>query len=248
MAPSIPQGVGEPRRRSANFDGRLMHIFCDFDGTITRCDTTDYVLSRLARPEWEEVEAEWTAGRITAATCMRRQVGMIQGSDAELNAVLDSVELDPGFLAFVAWCEAEDIPITIVSDGVRQFIDRVLARHGLQHLPVVANQLAGAAGRRRLDQPWMREGCAAGSGVCKCAVAAQETPKGRTTMVFIGDGRSDFCVSGRADILFAKSKLADYAASRGKLFVPFDTFHDVTLALADLAKDRPVRAVRAKAI
>lgn len=248
MAPSTSQGVGEPRWRSANFDGRLMHIFCDFDGTITLCDTTDFVLSRLAKPEWEEVEAEWTAGRITAAACMRRQVGMIQGSDAELNAVLDSVQLDPGFLDFVDWCETQDIPITIVSDGVRQFIDRILARHRLQHLPVVANQLAGKPDRRRLDQPWMREGCAAGSGVCKCAVAAQETPKDRTTMVFIGDGRSDFCVSGRADILFAKSKLAEYAASRGKAYVPFDTFDDVTVALADLAKDRSVRAKRAKAI
>ncbi len=225
-----------------------MHIFCDFDGTITRVDTTDYVLSRLAKPEWEEVEAEWTAGRITAAACMRRQVGMIQASNDELNAVLDSVELDPGFLAFVDWCEAQDIPITIVSDGVRQFIDRILARHGLQRLPVVANRLAGGPRRRRLEQPWMREGCAAGSGVCKCAVAAQEAPAGRDTMVFIGDGRSDFCISGRADILFAKSKLADYAASRGRLFVPFDTFDDVTVALADLATDRRVRAARAKAI
>ena len=225
-----------------------MHIFCDFDGTITRCDTTDYVLSRLAKPEWEDVEAEWTAGRITAAVCMRRQVGMIQASNDELNAVLDSVELDPGFLAFVDWCEAENIPITVVSDGVRQFIDRILARYGLQHLPVVANRLAGGPKRRRLEQPWMREGCAAGSGVCKCAVAAQQTPTGRDTMVFIGDGRSDFCVSGRADILFAKSELADYAASRGKIFVPFDTFDDVTVALADLAEDRRVRAVRAKAI
>lgn len=220
-----------------------MHVFCDFDGTITRCDTTDYVLARLARPEWEAVEAEWNAGRITAAACMRRQVGMIEATNAELEAVLDSVELDPGFVGFVEWCEAEGIPVSIVSDGVRQFIDRILSRHGLQRLPVVANRLAGGPKRRRLEQPWMREGCAAGSGVCKCAVAAQNRPEGRETMVFVGDGRSDFCVSGRADILFAKSKLADYATSRGRPYIAFDTFEDVTRALADLAKDRPRRVL-----
>ena len=215
-----------------------MHIFCDFDGTITQRDTTDYILSRLARPEWEEVEAEWTAGRITAAECMRRQIGMIRASDAELEAALDSVALDPGFLAFVTWCEARDIAITIVSDGVRQFIDHILARHGLSHLPVVANELAGGEVRRRLEQPWMREGCAAGSGVCKCAAASAAAPANLDTMVFVGDGRSDFCISGRADVLFAKSKLADYAASRGRPFIPFDTFDDVTMALVGLTKGR----------
>ena len=33
-------------------------------------------------------------------------------------------------------------------------------------------------------------------------------------LVFVGDGRSDFCVSGQMDILFAKGKLLDYARSR----------------------------------
>ena len=38
-----------------------MQIFCDFDGTITRQDTTDYILNRLANPAWEEIEAELAA-------------------------------------------------------------------------------------------------------------------------------------------------------------------------------------------
>ena len=45
-----------------------MHVVCDFDGTITTVDTTDQVLSRLAAPAWEELEAEWRTGRIDAAT------------------------------------------------------------------------------------------------------------------------------------------------------------------------------------
>lgn len=206
-----------------------MRVLSDFDGTIAAIDTTDLVLNALALPEWEEVEARWLAGEITAAECMRLQVAMIQGSEDDLNAVLDRVELTPGFLEFARWCAARKIPLTVVSDGVDRFLNRILGRHGLGHLPIISNKMAGYPGARRLEQPWRRTGCAAGSGVCKCAVLEAEGHEGPT--VFIGDGRSDFCVSGKADILFAKYKLADYARQRGMDFVEFDTFYEVIAEL-----------------
>lgn len=220
-----------------------MHILCDFDGTISRGDTTDLVLAKLADPAWRGLEDDWVAGRITAAACMRAQVTLIGGSDADLDALLDTVELDPGFVAFVAWCAARRLPISIVSDGVDRFIRRILERHGMGHLPVFANRLVGAPGARVLEQPWSREGCAAGSGVCKCALAgAWSEPKWPMT-VYVGDGRSDFCVSARADLLFAKAALADYAAARAQPFIPFETFDDVTTALERrLAKSAAGRA------
>jgi 2-hydroxy-3-keto-5-methylthiopentenyl-1-phosphate phosphatase len=210
-----------------------MRVVCDFDGTITRKDTTDLVLAALARPEWEDLEADWLAGRITAAQCMRGQVALIEASDEALDAVLDAAELDPGFARFAAWCEQRGAPLSIVSDGVDYFIRRILGRDDLDAIPTIANRLAGDAIARRLEQPWAREGCAAGSGVCKCAVAAP-VGGGVQTLIYVGDGRSDFCVSGRADILFAKGALADYAAARGRPFHPFTTFDDVTEVLARL--------------
>jgi 2,3-diketo-5-methylthio-1-phosphopentane phosphatase len=209
-----------------------MRIICDFDGTISRADTTDVVLERLAAPAWRIVEEDWLAGRITAAACMKAQVALIGGTAADLDAVLDTVELDPGFVAFVDWCAARRLSIGIVSDGVDRFIARILNRHGLGHLPVVANRLAGAPGAWDLGQPWSRKGCAAGSGVCKCAAAGAWSGRAWPTTVFVGDGRSDFCLSGRADILFAKAALAEYAAARAQPFIAFETFDDVSQALA----------------
>jgi 2-hydroxy-3-keto-5-methylthiopentenyl-1-phosphate phosphatase len=54
----------------------------------------------------------------------------------------------------------------------------------------------------------------------------------RDLMVFIGDGRSDFCVSGRADLLFARDKLAAYARSRAVPHHEFSDFHNITATLA----------------
>ena len=218
-----------------------MQVFCDFDGTISVVDTTDRVLSQLAAPEWEALEADWLAGRIDAATCMRRQIALIEGSDADLDAVLDEIDLDPGFTAFAAWCADHAIPLTVVSDGVDYFIRRILARHDLD-LPIVSNRLVGEAGMRALAQPHRREGCAAGAGVCKCEATGAHL--GQTElMVYIGDGRSDFCVSHRADVLFAKDSLADYVASRGEAHHRFETFHDITAALKPLVDARRATAL-----
>ena len=226
-----------------------MRIICDFDGTISRHDTTDLVLERLAHPGWRVLEEDWVAARISAAACMRGQIALIGGAQADLDDLLDTVELDSGFAAFIAWCDAHRLPVSIASDGVDYFIRRILLRHGLERLDVVANRLIGAPGAWRLEQPWARAGCAAGSGVCKCEVAsppgAAATPQ---TLVYVGDGRSDFCVSARADILFAKDALADYAAARGQPFHPFDTLHDVTATLGRLLGGATLPATRAAAL
>jgi 2,3-diketo-5-methylthio-1-phosphopentane phosphatase len=220
-----------------------MRVFCDFDGTITPVDTTDLVLSRLASPHWQVLEDDWRAGRIDAAACMRAQVALIGGGDADLDAVLDEVEISPGFPEFAAWCAAEGIALRVVSDGVGYFIRRILQRHGLGDLRVISNRLAGRPGARALSQPHRREGCAGGSGVCKCAATRRRTQAAaHDVLVFVGDGRSDFCVSARADILFAKDELAAYAQGRGRPHHPFSDFHDVMAVLAPLAATRRVAA------
>ena len=218
-----------------------MRIFCDFDGTISTVDTTDLVLGELADPAWEALEARWRRSEISAAQCMREQIALIAADDETLNGVLDRVEIAPGFVEFVAWCQAGGVPLTIVSDGVDGFIHRILRRHGLDHLPVVANRLAGdALAGRRLEQPWSRAGCAGGSGVCKCQVVSETVAPDDDLMVFIGDGRSDFCVANRADLLFARDELAAHARSRSMHHHEFSDFHQIATTLAAL-QGRPAR-------
>lgn len=206
-----------------------MRVYCDFDGTITKADTTDEVLSRLAGDDWLRLEDEWVAGRITAAECMRAQIALVRHDDLELDAVLDTMSIRDGFAELVHWCREQLIPLAIVSDGVDRFIHRILARHDLGHIPVFSNHLLSDGRAYRLEQPFKRQGCAAGSGVCKCEIVDVAPPA--DPLVFVGDGRSDFCVSGRAELLFARDRLAQYAEQRGHAYIPFDTFFDVLLEL-----------------
>ncbi|WP_018901793.1 MtnX-like HAD-IB family phosphatase [Rhizobium sp. 2MFCol3.1] len=215
-----------------------MQVFCDFDGTISKRDVTDLVLERFAPPEWHEIEDQWTKGKITSAQCMQRQVRLIRATGEELDAFLDMVEIDDSFIAFKAFCDSKGLNLTVVSDGVDHFIERVLARLGLSGIPVVANKLVIDPAKDDacfdLDFPFINAACAAGSGVCKCNVVA---PSGDD--IYVGDGRSDFCVSNEAVTVFAKAKLADYCHQRRIPFIPYGSFADVQAAVAGILSSPP---------
>jgi 2,3-diketo-5-methylthio-1-phosphopentane phosphatase len=203
-----------------------MHAYCDFDGTITTIDVTDAVLERFAPPEWRDIELAWEAGRINAWLCMSAQIALMRVDPEEIDDFLDTVEIYPSFVDFVNWCGENFIPVSIVSDGVDRFIRRVLVNHGLGHLDIASNRLCvekdDRGFRYRLEAPFMQPACHSGSGVCKCAFVAAHP-----SHIYVGDGRSDFCVSANANLLFAKGKLAAHCSQRSIPFFPYKNFTDV---------------------
>lgn len=189
-------------------------VICDFDGTIAHIDVTDGVLSRFALPEWEDIELEWKAGRIGSRECMKRQVDLLRVSRDALDAYLDTVEIDPAFPAFVADCQARGLEPVVISDGIDYSIRRILGRYGLDHLLRASNRLVQLGeDTYTLEFPDANPKCAAGSGTCKCS-ASSRMASGRQRLL-IGDGTSDFCLAGEADMVFAKHKLLQRCIERG---------------------------------
>ncbi len=60
----------------------------------------------------------------------------LDDADARL---LAEITFDRSFVDFAAHCEQAGIPLTVLSSGIEPLIRRMLARHGLPHLPVIAN-------------------------------------------------------------------------------------------------------------
>ncbi|MBI4724310.1 MAG: MtnX-like HAD-IB family phosphatase [Rhodomicrobium sp.] len=213
-----------------------LKILCDFDGTVSQADTTDAIFTRFA-PAWLEIEAMWEAGEIGSSECMRRQVELMDVSLPELDETLDELEIDPTFPAFVQFCQASRFELIVVSDGVDYFIRRMLQRAGLARLPVRANQLIQRGERRfSLGHPHKVQNCVSGAGTCKCASAAPECAP-RQTML-IGDARSDFCVSHKAGIVFAKKSLLRYTREHGIAAFEYSSFTDVQAILEGLPASR----------
>ena len=212
----------------------MIHVYCDFDGTITTRDATDFVLERLASPGWLELEAQWQRGVIGSAECMRRQIALLRATRKELDRVLDEVEIDEGFSEFASLCDYSSIPVTIISDGVDYFIHRILGRRKLDAFRVIANRLTiTSENAYQLASPWRSSACTAGAGVCKCREVGKET----SHRVYVGDGRSDFCVSATPETVFAKGKLAAHCEAMNTPYTPYKNFHDVTAGLELLLQE-----------
>lgn len=209
-----------------------MRIFCDFDGTISSQDATDFILSRFADPEWRQIEDKWLGGDIGSAQCMRKQIALIRASLQQLDAALDEIEIDPTFPNFVNFCRTRKLSPCVISDGVDYFIQRILGRHRLPPLRVIANRLVmetdGGQASYQLATPHAHGPCASGAGVCKCRFVCHRSD----ICVYIGDGRSDFCVANLPDLVFAKGALAEFCAQQDITFIPFQRFSDVTAALS----------------
>ena len=207
-------------------------IACDFDGTIAMEDVTDSLLAAFAAPSWQEIENEWRSGRIGSRECMTRQVALMRCRQPDFDRHLDHVTIDPAFAGFVQFCAQRQVPLRVLSDGLDYAIRRILARHDLGHLDVVANRLERLpGGRYRLGFPFASEACAAASGTCKCRNAGVES--GRRTLL-IGDGASDFCAAESADLVFAKDKLLTYCRERALPCVAFTDFGEARRLLAAL--------------
>ena len=205
-------------------------ILCDFDGTVSVEDTTDTLLERFGRDGWQALEDEWRAGRIGSRECMAGQIGLLDMDRAELDAHLDTRHVDAAFADFVALAQTHGIHIEILSDGLDYAIHRILARHGMDWLPVTANALQPVSAREwRLAFPNASATCRVASGTCKCARAAHAANP-RKKVLMIGDGASDFCVAEAADFVFAKGKLIAHCIARNIPHVAISGF-DAALAL-----------------
>ncbi|MDR3435133.1 MtnX-like HAD-IB family phosphatase [Telmatospirillum sp.] len=215
-------------------------ILCDFDGTIALEDVTDSILDRFALDGWEDIEDEWKNGQIGSRECMARQVDLIRASRLELDDHLDSVAIDPTFPVFAAACKKAGVRLTVVSDGLDYAISRILGRHGLDDLPILANHLETTGPRRyRLAFPNANATCSKASGTCKCKIAEAQTTD-RALSLLIGDGASDMCAANSVDLVFAKDKLLAYCRSEGLPFVAFRDFAHANDLLATLL-DEPLR-------
>ncbi len=209
-------------------------ILCDFDGTVSVEDITDSLLERFARPGWQTFEQAWRRGEIGSHDCMAEQVALLDASREEIDAHLDSMMIDRAFAAFVAEAEAVGVPLAIVSDGLDYAICRILDAHGLGRLPVIANRLEAAGPRRwRLEFPHGSAACRIAMGNCKCACADRARDE-RRRVLLIGDGASDFCVAGAADLVFAKHRLIEHCRSAGIAYVPVTGFADALELLPTL--------------
>ena len=214
-------------------------LFIDFDGTITRRDAIDAILENFADARWLEIEKQWRGGLIGSRDCLRAQMACVRATREELDALIDSIQVDEGFALLLEICARHQIATHIISDGFDYCIRRILEGSQLQlasllrSVRVYASQLeAGSHRGWRTNFPYFQQVCAHGCATCKPAVMRLLNRAGAPA-IFVGDGLSDRYAAGSADIVFAKDSLAAYCREQAIEYVPFDELDEVAACLVE---------------
>lgn len=210
-------------------------VFCDFDGTVTRRDVGYSIFHHFSGGRNLELLPDWKAGRMTTRECLTREAAMVKASAEEIYSFIDRFELDHGFIEFVELCRRSDVPLMIASDGLDFYIRHILGKNGLEELMLPTNVGRPENGGLTVEFPIGNKSCPR-CGVCKGEriAAFREASGGESRIVFVGDGYSDACATGAADILFAKKDLERYCQTNKIPYLGFDNFHDVSRQLVEM--------------
>ncbi|RKX25237.1 MAG: 2-hydroxy-3-keto-5-methylthiopentenyl-1-phosphate phosphatase [Candidatus Zixiibacteriota bacterium] len=210
-------------------------VFCDFDGTVAKRDVGYNLFRHFSGERNRELVDDWMAGRISSRDILTRQAEMVHASPEEIFEFLDKFELDGTFADFHHLCQANGVELIIVSEGLEFYIRRLLDREGLAYTKVISNIGVLKQNRLFVEFPYSNRTCQR-CGSCKGERIAEyrQAVGGSCAVAFVGDGYSDACAAGEADILFAKKDLLQYCQSKNIAYNEFEDFRDVAGRLAEL--------------
>lgn len=208
-------------------------VVSDFDGTITERDGLYAFIKEYAKEGWEKIEEDWTKGKISSKECLIEEFKLVPDLSEELiSGFVKKLNIDEHVKDFCEHLSKKGIDFCIVSDGIDYFINKILKQHGLENVKVISNHGEFRGEFFEITFPNDFEGCKNNAGTCKCKILSdlkQEYKK----VVYIGDGVSDFCAADKADVLYAKSKLLKFCTEKGIECIPYNTFEDIDVLLAD---------------
>ena len=119
----------------------MVHIFVDFDGTITG-DVGDALFERFGGERSLRAVEAYRRGERSAVECFIEECRACGSVPlGELREFLRTREIDPTFAAFVGYCRERSFSLTILSDGKDYYIRAILEQNGLAHVPFRANLL-----------------------------------------------------------------------------------------------------------
>lgn len=204
-------------------------VLSDFDGTIVPLNCVNLLFEYFGAPECVEISERWDRGEISQKEEYALGFATVHATRQEMEALLDTVPLDPRFPHFVELCRRRGAPLAIVSDGLQWYIERILANHGVQGVPIYACDIRFLNPGYEFVYPHF-DPAAPLRGVSKRRIVQTYQQRGYR-VAFIGDGNNDIDAAEVADLVFARASLLERARRANIPAIPFENFDDVSRAL-----------------
>mgnify|MGYP000914761037 CR=1 FL=1 len=211
-------------------------IVSDFDGTLTRHDVYQLIAERLLPAATPDYWSEYRAGRTTHFEALRGYFAAARGGEAELDRLLDDVDLEPNLPGLLSRLRAGGWDVVVVSAGCRWYIDRVLKRANVD-LEVHANPgRIDPSGHLVMDLPDGSPYFSREYGIDKAAVVRAIKNVGKW-VAFAGDGPPDLeaalLVTGTWRFARRSSALAEALEELGEPYQPFEAWSEIVDAILE---------------
>ena len=241
--PPLPEsGSGYSLRR--NQARNTPAILCDFDDTTAVENVAELLLDEFSvGGPWRDLRRQSQEQTITFKEYQERAFATVKVTrEAMKSAVKAKATLRPYFKELWSYCQAKHIPLAIVTVGLDFYVEALLEREGLEDVPRYAVKTNFTPGGITYEYPCPWDGSGGSelevcrrSGNCKCSVVGNYRRRGHS-IVYVGDGRTDFCPASIADHVFARSLLARLC---NESMVPYTEFQDFRVVIDMLEREFP---------
>jgi 2,3-diketo-5-methylthio-1-phosphopentane phosphatase len=210
-------------------------IFFDFDNTITTFDVIDDIVERFSINEkWHKIEKDWKSGKIGSKECLERQFNEVRIKKDAFIRYLSTIKIDEYFPKILSFLKRRKASVCIVSDSSSFIINNILKNNGIKGVRTYSNRLKFNKDKLALEFPHFNKRCP------KCANCKKSHLRNNgiddRIIIYIGDGLSDICAAGEADIVFAKASLLKHFQKQKRECIEFDTLAVVYNYLKEIAQ------------
>ena len=210
-------------------------VLTDFDDTAAVQNVAELLLNRFGDPDWKDVRQRFRDGRIDLKEYQEITFRNIQADRATMQSyVKEHANLRPYFRELWGFCQTNDIPMAVVSQGLDFYIEALLEREGVGRVPVYAVNTGFQNGEISYHYNHAYPGREA-EGNSKGFVVKSFQELG-CQVFFAGDGRSDIEAARVADVIFAHSTLAKFCDEEGIAYSNFEDFSGMLVSIQQFSK------------
>ncbi|KAI0205868.1 2,3-diketo-5-methylthio-1-phosphopentane phosphatase [Astrocystis sublimbata] len=237
--------------KDAGSKKRKIICFSDFDGTIFMQDTGHVLFDNLGcgSERREILDEQIKTGERSFREVSEEMWGSLHVPFEDGFRIMDkSLDIDPDFRSFHAYCIDNKIPFNVISAGLkpilRRVLDTFLGEEQSAQINIVANDAKIAEDGSEWKPIWRHDtelGHDKALSVQEARSQAEMTCEDGTIplIVFIGDGVSDLPAAREADVLFARRglRLEEYCIENDIKHIPFDTFAGIQREIERIRKE-----------
>lgn len=203
-------------------------IFCDFDGTITETDTLEGFIQQFTEEDIRTVGKRMQSSGYSVKRGITELMGSIRSEDYRKKTdYFRHLPFREGFGDFLDYAKAVQIPVVILSGGIRDMVSLALAPYRDKIADLWAGQVDLTKEYVRFYSDYESET----EVVSKVSIMRRYACD---HAIAVGDSYTDMEMACEAQIVFARDRLAAAMEKSGKNYFTFASFYDIISALQNV--------------